>query len=60
MIGGVKMPFKSRYQEKWMWANHPEMAKRWEKETPAGRLPEHVKRAREAQAIVDKHHKRGK
>lgn len=25
-----------------MYANHPEMAKRWEAETPAGPLPERV------------------
>ena len=33
------MPLKSQAQRKWMWANHPEMARRWEKETPKGRLP---------------------
>ena len=34
------MPFKSQAQRKWMHANHPEMAKRWEKETPKGaKLP---------------------
>ena len=26
------MPFKSEKQRKWMHANKPEMAKRWEKE----------------------------
>jgi hypothetical protein len=26
------MPFKSEKQRKWMWANDPEMAKKWEKE----------------------------
>ena len=37
------MPFKSRAQRGWMYANHPEMAKRWEKETPKGkRLPKQV------------------
>ena len=35
------MPFKSKAQRKWMHANKPDMAKRWEKETPKGkRLPE--------------------
>ena len=24
------MPFKSEKQRKWMWANEPEMAKKWE------------------------------
>ena len=26
------MPFKSEKQRKWMWANEPEMAKKWEDE----------------------------
>lgn len=34
------MPFKSEAQRRWMHANQPEMAKRWEKETPGGKLPE--------------------
>jgi hypothetical protein len=33
------MPFKSQAQRRWMYANKPEMAKQWEDETPAGRLP---------------------
>jgi len=38
------MPFKSQAQRKWMHANHPEMANRWEKETPKGKkLPPKVK-----------------
>ena len=40
------MPFKSRSQQKWMYANEPAMAKQWQKETPKGKkLPEHVKKA---------------
>jgi hypothetical protein len=31
------MPFKSKAQRGWMYANEPEMAKRWEKETPKGK-----------------------
>ena len=31
------MPFKSQSQRGWMYANEPEMAKRWEKETPKGK-----------------------
>ena len=39
------MPFKSRQQEKWMYATHPEMAKRWAAETPQGKaLPKKVKK----------------
>ncbi len=29
------MPFKSKAQAKYMFANMPEMAKRWAKETPS-------------------------
>ncbi len=28
------MPFKSKAQQRWMYENKPEMAKRWAKETP--------------------------
>lgn len=39
------MPFKSKAQRKWMHATKPEMAERWEKETPKGKkLPEHVRK----------------
>lgn len=37
------MPFKSTAQRKWMYANKPEMAARWEKETGRKKLPKHVK-----------------
>lgn len=39
------MPFKSKAQEKWMWANDPVMAKKWEAHTPKSRkakMPERV------------------
>lgn len=40
------MPFKSEAQRGWMYANEPEMAKRWEKHTPKGKkLPGHVKKS---------------
>lgn len=40
----VTMPFVSQAQRGWMHANHPDMAKRWEKHTPKGsKLPRHVK-----------------
>lgn len=39
------MPMKSQAQRRLMWALHPEIAKRWEKETPEGSLPERVKEA---------------
>lgn len=44
IIIGVKekmTPFKSAKQARWMYANKPEIAKRWEKETPKGKkLPD--------------------
>jgi hypothetical protein len=37
------MPFVSQKQEKWMWANKPEMAKEWASKTPDIKsLPEKV------------------
>lgn len=36
------MPFKSERQREYMHKNHPEIAKRWEEETPKGKLPERV------------------
>lgn len=33
------MPFVSDNQRKWMYANEPAMARRFEKETPPGKLP---------------------
>ncbi len=36
------MPFRSESQRKFMYAKYPEMAKRWQKETPDKKLPEHV------------------
>ncbi len=39
------MPFKSTAQRRWMYANDPKMAKRWERETPKGKkLPKRVKK----------------
>ena len=39
------MPFKSEAQRRWMYANKPEMAKRWEKETSKGKdLPKRLKK----------------
>ncbi len=34
------MPFKSKAQQRWMYANEPAMAARWQRETPKGaKLP---------------------
>lgn len=39
------MPFKSKQQEKWMWATHPQMAKQWEDHTPTNKkLPAKLKK----------------
>ena len=38
------MPFVSQAQRRWMYANHPKMAKRWEKHTPNKNLPERKRR----------------
>ena len=39
------MPFKSKAQKGWMYANKPEMAKEWQAETPKGKkLPNKVKK----------------
>jgi hypothetical protein len=40
------MSIKSKAQEKFLWAKHPAIAKKWEKLTPKDKpLPEHVKKA---------------
>lgn len=39
------MPFKSIAQRAFLYAKHPEIAKRWAKETSkAKKLPQHVKK----------------
>ena len=37
------MPFKSGKQRRWMHANKPKMAKKWESETPKKKLPKKTK-----------------
>lgn len=53
------MPFKSEAQRRWMHTNKPEMAKRWESETPRGKLPDRLKKKKEAklQEYIMKHRK---
>lgn len=37
------MPFRSKSQQKWIFAHRPQMAKKWANETPSfGSLPEHA------------------
>lgn len=39
------MPFKSKAQQRWMFANHPQMAERWAHDTPSIKsLPDHKKK----------------
>lgn len=41
------MPFKSQAQRRWMYANNPKMAARWQKETPKGKaLPKKVAKSK--------------
>ncbi len=41
------MPFKSKAQQRWMFATHPAMAKRWAAETKnIKRLPQHAKKGK--------------
>lgn len=50
----MAMPFKSEAQRRWMHANKPEMADRWEEHTPKGKkLPEKVKK-KKSESIEDK------
>lgn len=42
------MPFKSKAQERWMYANHPKMAEEWSSHTDQKSLPEHVKKRAKA------------
>lgn len=37
-------PFKSQQQRKWMYATHPELAKKWERETKKKKLPKRAKK----------------
>ena len=41
------MPFKSKAQRSWMYANHPAMAKKWQADTPKGKkLPARKRKAK--------------
>ena len=45
------MPFKSEAQKRYLFAKHPELAKKWAKEYPesvTGKLPEHAGKEKEA------------
>lgn len=41
------MPFQSEAQRRFLWANHPEIAKRWSAEYPGQKnLPRHKRKRR--------------
>jgi len=47
------MPFKSEAQRRYLYANEPKIAKRWEKETPRNaKLPERAKKKRKGSSIM--------
>lgn len=50
------MPFKSEAQRRFMYKEHPEIAKRWDAHTPDTRLPErvHVKSSSKANPALVK------
>ena len=50
------MPFKSDAQRRYLYSQHPDVAKKFAAETPKGAdLPEHVKKKkREMSAMMDK------
>lgn len=48
------MPFKSEAQRKWMHANKPEMAKKWEKHTPKDKkLPKKKSKSESLESRLD-------
>ncbi len=43
------MPFQSEAQRRYLWLKHPEIARRWAKESPGQQdLPQHKKKVVEA------------
>ncbi|MEO5366033.1 MAG: hypothetical protein H7831_06710 [Magnetococcus sp. WYHC-3] len=48
------MPFKSEAQRRWMHANKPTIAERWEAHTPKNKkLPKRVKKKSYSESIID-------
>lgn len=48
------MPFKSDSQRRWMYAKNPAMARRWQKETPKGDLPDKVSKAQARANVLNR------
>lgn len=51
------MPFKSEKQRRWMWANEPEMARRWSDEEGEARNS-HVNKKKDNSRGSKKKHKK--
>jgi len=51
------MPFKSKAQRNYLYANHPDIAKRWEKET-TGSLPSRVGSKKKNKPLTQRRRKR--
>jgi hypothetical protein len=52
------MPFKSQAQRKYMYKNHPEIAKRWENETNSSKLPKRVGEKKMKSSIMSQRRRR--
>ena len=48
------MPFKSKAQRRWMYANNPDMAKEWDSYGKSTYLPERVKPLKARRRLVKK------
>lgn len=48
------MPIRSQAQRAFLHIHHPGIAKRWERETSKGKLPKHVRDARDTSEIDPK------
>jgi len=48
------MPFKSKAQRRWMYANNPEMAAEWDAEGRSRYLPERAKPLKARRRLVKK------
>jgi hypothetical protein len=52
------MPFQSNAQRKFLYAKHPDIAKRWEDKYGIPKnLPEHKKQVKKVKDVIKKHRK---
>jgi hypothetical protein len=54
------MPFKSEKQRRFLWAKHPDIAKRWTAEYGSTPRPTTAKRAARKAATIDRHNAKRK